>query len=83
MMNTETLLMPENKVDGKKLRQLADQLKNDLPGNYGFALIVIEVNKEGKHADYISNINDDYMIKTLESHLSALKCKKTFPTQER
>ena len=81
-MNKEALLKSEEKVDGRKLRHLADQLNNELPGGYGFALIVIEVDKQERHANYISNIHDDFMIKTLESHLFSLKNKRTFPTPE-
>ena len=74
------LYKPEEKVDGRKLRDLADQLNDGLPPGYGFALIVIEVDEQEKHANYISNIHDDFMIKTLESHLFSLKHKRTFPT---
>jgi hypothetical protein len=81
-MSTETVQNCKGQVDGRKLRSLADQLNNELPGGYGFALIVVELDKQERRANYISNIHDDFMIKTLESHLFSLKHKRIFPTPE-
>lgn len=76
-------LPPDQKifVDGKKMRELADKLKAEIPGS-GFALLVYDFENDGKIGNYISNVSDDFMIKALESQLDALKKNKTFLTPE-
>jgi hypothetical protein len=68
------------KINGEKMRELADYIKANIPG-CGFALIAFEV--EGMaNANYISNVQDEFMIQTLEHQLNALKCGTTFSTPE-
>lgn len=76
--------LPDNNkisVDGKTMRELADKLKEQMPG-YGFALLVYDFNSGDKIGNYISNVGDDFMIQALECQLDALKKKKTFVTPE-
>jgi hypothetical protein len=70
----------KNKIDAEKMRNLADNLTREIP-NCGFALIVFEPDGNNM-ANYISNVNDDFMIQALEKQLNALKKNKTFPTPE-
>jgi hypothetical protein len=76
-------LPPDQKisVDGKKMRELADKLKAEIPG-CGFALLVYDFENEGQVGNYIANVSDDFMIKALGSQLDALKKNKTFLTPE-
>jgi hypothetical protein len=69
------------KIDGKKMRDLADNLKEQIPGS-GFALIVFDFQSGSKIGNYISNVRDDFMIKALEYQLESLKKGSTFPTSE-
>ncbi|OKS86390.1 hypothetical protein RG47T_1846 [Mucilaginibacter polytrichastri] len=68
------------KINGEKMRQLADYIKTNIPG-CGFALIAFEVESIA-NANYISNVQDDFMIQTLEHQLNAMKTGKTFLTPE-
>lgn len=68
-------------IDGNKMRELADQLKAEMPG-YGFALLVYDFESNNKIGNYISNVSDDFMIQALESQLNALKRNQTFSTPE-
>jgi flagellar motor switch protein FliG len=70
----------KTKINAEKMRSLADTLKNEIP-NCGFALIVFQPDGDNM-ANYISNVNDDFMIKALEVQLDALKKNRTFPTPE-
>ena len=68
------------KINGEKMRELADYIKANIPG-CGFALIAFEV--EGMaNANYISNVQDEFMVQTLEHQLNALKSRTTFSTPE-
>ncbi|MDB4919103.1 hypothetical protein [Mucilaginibacter sp.] len=69
------------KIDGKKMRDLADSLKEQIPG-LGFALIVFEFENGSKVGNYISNLQEDFMIKALENQLESLKKGQTFSTPE-
>jgi hypothetical protein len=71
----------KNKIDAEKMRDLANNLKGEIP-NCGFALLVFQPDGDNM-VNYISNVSDDFMIKALENQLSALKRKQTFPTPER
>lgn len=68
------------KINGEKMRELADYIKANIPG-CGFALIAFEVESIA-NANYISNVQDEFMIQTLEKQLHALKHGKTFLTPE-
>ncbi|WP_448701376.1 hypothetical protein ACFGVR_04245 [Mucilaginibacter sp. AW1-3] len=70
------------KIDGQKMRELAELMKNIIPG-CGFALIAFDTESSDGFVNYISNVEDDFMIKTLQSQLDALKKGKTFSTPER
>ena len=70
------------KVDAKKMRDLADNLKQEIPG-FGFALIVFDFENGSKIGNYISNMDQDFMIKALENQLESLKKGRTFPTSEK
>ncbi len=59
------------------MRDLADYLKSAIPG-CGFALIAFEVEEDANQGNYISNVQDDFMISTLERQLKVLKAKKTY-----
>jgi hypothetical protein len=67
-------------INGEKMRELADYIKSNIPG-CGFALITFEANRI-HNAHYISNVQDDFMIQTLEKQLKALKNGTTFSTPE-
>ncbi|WCT10719.1 hypothetical protein [Mucilaginibacter jinjuensis] len=68
------------KISGEKMRELADYIKANIPG-CGFALIAFEV-EEIANANYISNVQDEFMVQTLERQLNSLKNKTTFLTPE-
>jgi hypothetical protein len=70
----------KNIIDGEKMRGLAEKVKSEIP-NCGFALLVFEPDGENR-VNYVSNVNDEFMIKALENQLNALKNSKTFPTPE-
>ena len=63
------------------MRDLAEMLKNALPG-WGFALIAFDTESNDSLVNYISNVEDCFMIKALQSQLEALKKGKTFETPE-
>ena len=67
------------KIDGQTMRDLADDLKKQIPGA-GFALIVFDLENETKVGNYISNVKEEVMIKVLERQLEALKKGNTFST---
>lgn len=69
------------KIDGQKMRDLAEFMKNAIPG-CGFALIAFDTESNDGVVNYISNVQDDFMINALQSQLDALKKGKTFPTSE-
>jgi hypothetical protein len=69
------------KIDGEKMRDLADKLKEQIPG-LGFALIVFDFANDAKVGNYISNVREDFMIKALEQQLESLKNGTTFSTPE-
>ncbi len=70
-----------NKINGEKMRDLANNLKKQIPG-LGFALIVFDFASDTKVGNYISNVREDFMIKALEQQLEALKRGTTFSTPE-
>lgn len=73
-------LKKNTQITGEKMRELADYIKANIPG-CGFALIAFEV--EGlANANYISNVQDEFMVQTLEHQLNALKNRTTFSTPE-
>ncbi len=67
------------KIDGQTMRDLADGLKKQIPG-IGFALIVFDFENESKIGNYISNVQEEFMIKALEHQLDALRKGNTFST---
>jgi hypothetical protein len=67
-----------NQIGGEKMRDLATQIQNQVPG-LGFALFVFELGKPGI-ANYISNAHRDDMIIALEEKIKILKHKRDFPT---
>lgn len=67
------------KIDGQTMRDLADDLKKQIPGA-GFALIVFDLENETKVGNYISNVKEEVMIKVLERQLEALRKGDTFST---
>ncbi|WP_345950875.1 MULTISPECIES: hypothetical protein [unclassified Mucilaginibacter] len=69
------------KLNGQKMRDLADYVKSEIPG-CGFAIIAFEVENGPKVGNYVSNVQDEFMIKALETQLNALKRGKTFKTPE-
>lgn len=69
------------KINGQKMREVAELLKEELP-QCGFALIVFDLNSEDRTANYISNVRDEFMEKALASQLNALRSNKTFSTPE-
>lgn len=77
-MSAEVNLM---KINGQKMRDLADYLKSAIPG-CGFALIAFEVDEGANQGNYISNVQDDFMISTLERQLKVLKAGKTYQLPE-
>lgn len=73
-MSTEINLI---KINNQKMCDLADYLKSAIPG-CGFALIAFEVDEGANQGNYISNVQDDFMISTLERQLKVLKAGKTY-----
>ncbi|WP_342645886.1 hypothetical protein [Mucilaginibacter sp. CSA2-8R] len=65
------------KINSQKMCDLADYLKSAIPG-CGFALIAFEVDEYANQGNYISNVQDDFMISTLERQLKVLKAAKTY-----
>ncbi|MFD1255995.1 hypothetical protein ACFQ3S_04245 [Mucilaginibacter terrae] len=70
------VIKDNNKINDKKMRDIADQLKTDLPG-CGFALLAFDIHNNETCANYVSNVEDDYMIHALEMQLNILKNKKS------
>jgi hypothetical protein len=64
----------EININNNKMLDLADKLRKEIP-NCGFALIVLELDGENK-ADYVSNVNDDFMINALEMQLAMMKSRR-------
>lgn len=64
--------MDRRKLDNNKMAELAESLKSQIPG-CGFAIIAFEMEDGVSYGNYISNVSDEYMIKTLESQLAVLK----------
>jgi hypothetical protein len=64
-----------NKLSDQKMRDIADQLKSELPG-CGFALLAFDVQNNETCANYVSNIEDEFMIQALEVQLNILKSKR-------
>lgn len=58
---------------------IADHLKAELPG-HGFALLAFHIENGETKSDYVSNVDDAYMIKALEMQLSILKSRQTGPS---
>ena len=74
------MIKASKKISDQKMRDLADQLKVELPG-CGFALITFDVVNNETCANYVSNLTDDFMIKALEMQLDTLrKGKETTAT---
>lgn len=71
----------KKKIDGQAMRDLADGLKKQMPG-IGFALLVFDFENDSRIANYISNVQEEFMIKALEHQLDALRKGKTFATTE-
>ncbi len=67
-------------VDGQKMRDLADMVKDEIPG-IGFALLVFDFNTAGM-SNYISNAQRDDMILALRETLKRFEEGRTFPTPE-
>lgn len=65
-----------NKLNDQKMRDIADQLKVELPG-CGFALLTFDIQNNETCANYVSNIEDDFMIRALETQLNILKNKRS------
>jgi len=65
------------KISNQTMCDLADYLKSAIPG-CGFALIAFEVDEAANRGNYISNVQDDFMISTLERQLKVLKAAKTY-----
>lgn len=65
-------LMGHPKINNEKMQQIADDLKIQLPG-CGFALIALDIEEGATHGKYVSNMNDEFMIKTLEHQIRFLK----------
>jgi hypothetical protein len=79
-LNITSASKKSTQINGEKMRELADYIKSNIPG-CGFALITFEANSIN-NANYVSNVQDDFMIHTLEKQLKALKNGTTFSTPE-
>jgi hypothetical protein len=64
--------MDHKKINNEKMQQIADNLKIQLPG-CGFALIAFDIEAGETLGNYVSNVNDEFMIKTLEQQIRILK----------
>lgn len=80
MTKKDEFEIPE-KVNGRKMRDVAELLKEELP-SCGFALIVFDLNSDDNVANYISNVKDEFMEKALAVQLNALRYKMTYSTAE-
>jgi hypothetical protein len=69
------------KINSQTMCDLADYLKSAIPG-CGFALIAFEVDEAANKGNYISNVQDDFMISTLERQLKALKAGRSYKVPE-
>lgn len=62
-------------MDAEKMKSLAEMLKNEIPG-CGFALIVLQ--PDGSNVvNYISNVQDEFMINALDIQIDELRKRKT------
>lgn len=67
------------KNNGRKMLDIAEHLKTELPG-HGFALLAFHIENGETKSDYVSNVDDAFMIKALEMQLSILKSRQTGPS---
>lgn len=65
-------LKDHKKINNEKMQQVADQVKAQLPG-CGFAIIAFDLEEGATRGNYISNVQDEFMIKTLEHQVRILK----------
>lgn len=72
ILSNANVIRASKKINDKKLRDLADQIKTEIPG-IGFALLTFDIVNNETCANYISNLTDDFMIKALEIQLETLK----------
>ncbi|MVN90612.1 hypothetical protein [Mucilaginibacter aquatilis] len=70
--------MKAKKINDKKMLELAGRLKKELP-DCGFALLAFDVEDNQTVSNYVSNLNDEFMIKALEMQLNMLKSKVRTP----
>jgi len=67
-----------NKINDKKMLKVADHLKSELP-ECGFALLAFSIENNETCSNYVSNVDDEFMIKALEMQLNILKARKNGP----
>ena len=58
--------------------EVAECLKTELPG-CGFALLAFSIENNETNSNYVSNVDDEFMIKALEMQLAVLKNRKIAP----
>ncbi|EHQ28715.1 hypothetical protein [Mucilaginibacter paludis] len=63
----------------QKMQELAEYIKSQLPG-CGFALITLKIENGTSCGNYVSNVQNEFMIAALERQLEALKKGKTVST---
>jgi len=68
------------KVDGQKMRDLADMVNAKIPG-IGFALLVFDFDTAGM-TNYVSNAIREDMVLALRETLKRFEEGQTFPTPE-
>ena len=70
-----TKVIKAKNINNQKMLEIADGLRNELPG-CGFALLAFDIENNETCSNYVSNVDDEFMINALEMQLSILKSKK-------
>lgn len=62
-------------IDDQKMRDVAELLEAQMPG-CGFAVFAFDIEDNETCANYVSNIQDDFMINALEVQINLMKSKR-------
>lgn len=76
---TKRKVIKAKKNNDRKMLEIADHLKAELPG-HGFAVLAFHIENGETKSDYVSNVDDAFMIKALEMQLSILKSRQAGPS---
>jgi hypothetical protein len=70
-----TNMIKAKKINNQKMLEIANSLRAELPG-CGFAVLAFNIENNETCSNYVSNVEDEFMINALEMQLTILKNKK-------